>query len=81
MLELPNYERDSLKSFINILRSCGLDQQKPSNTGIAKSVRSETQVLAYQPKQGGHFIIAKEKLQALNDAFPSSLIDSNVSLK
>jgi hypothetical protein len=54
-----------LKSFINILRSCGLDQQRPSNIGIAKSARSLTQVLAYQPKQGGNFIVAKEKLQAL----------------
>jgi hypothetical protein len=47
MLELPNHERDSLNSFINILKAYGLDQQ-------GKSSKSEIEVLAYQPKQGGH---------------------------
>jgi hypothetical protein len=65
MSELPSCGRDSLKSFINILRSCGLHQQRASNIGVTNSVRSETQILTYQLEQGGHFSIAKEKLRAL----------------
>jgi hypothetical protein len=65
MSKLPNCEKDSLKSFINILRSYGLDQQRVSNIVVAKNVRSETQVLTYHLEQGGHFTIAKEELQAL----------------
>jgi hypothetical protein len=57
MLKVPNCERDSLKSY-------GLNQQKASNIGVVESVRSKTQVLAYQLEQGGHFIVAKEELQA-----------------
>jgi hypothetical protein len=34
MSKLPNCERDNLKSFINILRAYGLDQQKESKIGI-----------------------------------------------
>jgi hypothetical protein len=49
MLELPNCERDSLKSFINILRAYGLDQQKESNIRIVNSFRLEIEILAYQP--------------------------------
>jgi hypothetical protein len=49
MSELPNCERDNLKSFINILRAYELDQHKENNIGIVKSYRLETKVLAYQP--------------------------------
>jgi hypothetical protein len=49
MLELPNCERDSLKSFINILRAYGLDQQKENNIRIVNSFRLEIEILAYQP--------------------------------
>ncbi len=49
MLELPNCEKDSLKSFINILKAYGLYQQ-------GESSRLETKVIAYQPKQGRHHI-------------------------
>jgi hypothetical protein len=40
MLELPNCERDSLKSFINILRAYGQDQQRENNVGIVESSKS-----------------------------------------
>jgi hypothetical protein len=62
MLEFPNCEKDSLKFFINILRSYGLDQQWESNIRILEISRLKTKVLAYQPKQGGHRKIAKEEL-------------------
>jgi hypothetical protein len=39
MSKLPNCEKDSLKSFINILKSYGLDQQRASNIGIAENIR------------------------------------------
>jgi hypothetical protein len=55
MLELTNCKRDNLKSFINILKACGLDWQ-------GESSRSKIKVLAYQPKQGGHLRVAKEEL-------------------
>jgi hypothetical protein len=42
MLELPNCERDSLRSFINKLKPYGLNQQKASNIGVVKNVRSKT---------------------------------------
>jgi len=62
MSELPNCERDSLKSFINILRAYGLDQQWENNIKVVESSISKTEVLAYQPKQGGHLKVAKEEL-------------------
>jgi len=65
MSKLPNCERDNLKSFINILRAYGLNQQKENNIGVVKSSRSEKEVLTYQPKQGRHLRIAKEELQKL----------------
>jgi hypothetical protein len=65
MLEFPNCERDSLKSFINILRAYRLNQQRESNIGVIKSFRLETKNLAYQPEQGGHFKVAKKELQKL----------------
>ncbi len=65
MSKLPNCERDSLNSFINILRVYGLDQQKESKIGVVQSFRSEIEVLTYQPKQGGHLKIAKKELQEL----------------
>jgi hypothetical protein len=34
MLELPNCDKESLKSFINILKAYGLDQQRESNIGV-----------------------------------------------
>jgi hypothetical protein len=65
MLELPNCEKDSLKSFINILKAYGFDHQKESNIGIIKSFKSKIKVLTYQLEQGGHLKIAKEELQEL----------------
>ncbi len=53
MLELPNCERDSLKPFINILRTYGLDQQWESNIGVVENSRLEIEVLAHQLEQGG----------------------------
>jgi len=47
------------------LKAYGLDQRKESNIGVVKSSRSKTKVLAYQPEQGRHLRIAKEKLQEL----------------
>jgi hypothetical protein len=58
MSKLPNCEKDSLKSFINILKAYGLDQQR-------KSFRLQIKVLTYQPKQGGHLRVAKRELQEL----------------
>ncbi len=54
-----------MKSFINILRTYGLDQQRESNIRVVESSRLETEVLAYQLEQGGHLKVAKEKLQEL----------------
>jgi hypothetical protein len=65
MSKLPNCEKYSLKSFINILKAYGLDQQKESNIRVIKSFRLKTKVLACQPKQGRHLRVAKEKLQEL----------------
>jgi hypothetical protein len=65
MLELPNCERDSLKFFINILRTYGLNQQRESKIGVIENFRLETKVLTYQPEQGGYFRVAKEELQEL----------------
>jgi hypothetical protein len=42
MSQLPNCEKDYLKSFINILKAYGLDQQKESNIGVVESSRLET---------------------------------------
>jgi hypothetical protein len=42
ILELPSCEKDSLKSFINILKAYGLDQQRPSNIGVVESCKSKT---------------------------------------
>ncbi len=63
MLKIPNCEKDKLKSFINVLRAYGLDQQNESNIGVTKSFKSKTKVLAYQPKLGGHLRVTKEELQ------------------
>jgi hypothetical protein len=65
MSEIPNYEKDSFKSFINILRAHGLNQQRESNIGVVKSFRSKTKILAYHPEQGGHLRVTKEELQKL----------------
>jgi hypothetical protein len=65
MSKLPNCERDSLKSFIHILRAYGLDYQRESNIGVVENSRSKIEILAYQSKQGGHFRVAKEELQKL----------------
>jgi hypothetical protein len=48
MSKLPNCERNSLKSFINILKAYGLDQQREKNIGVIESFKLETKVLAYQ---------------------------------
>jgi hypothetical protein len=42
MSKFLDFERDSLKSFINILRAYELDQQKESNIGVVESFRLET---------------------------------------
>jgi hypothetical protein len=60
MSKFPNCEKDSLKSFINILKAYGLNQQKESNIGVVESFRSKTEFLAYQPEQGGHLRVTKE---------------------
>jgi len=65
MSELPNCKKDSLKSFINILRTYGMDWQRESNIGVVKNSRSKIEILAYQPKQGRHLRVAKEELQKL----------------
>jgi hypothetical protein len=65
MSKLSNCERDSLKSFINILKAYALDQQRESNIGVVESFRSKTKKLAYQPEPGGHLRVAKKELQEL----------------
>jgi hypothetical protein len=65
MLEFPNSEKNSLKSFIKILKAYGLDQQRESNIGVVESSRSKTEVITYQLEQGGHLRITKKKLQEL----------------
>jgi hypothetical protein len=65
MLKFPNCERNSLKSFVNILRTYGLDQQRESNIRVVESSKLETKVLTYQLEQGRHLRVAKEKLQEL----------------
>jgi prephenate dehydratase len=40
------------------LRTYGLDQQ-------GENFKLKTEILAYQPKQGGHLRVAKEELQEL----------------
>jgi hypothetical protein len=52
MSKLPNFEIDSLKSFINIFKAYGLDQQRENNIGVVENSRSKTEVLAYQLEQG-----------------------------
>ncbi len=42
MSKLPNCERINLKSFTNIWKAYGLDQQRENNIGIVESSRSET---------------------------------------
>jgi hypothetical protein len=39
MSKLPNCERDSLKSFINILRTYELDHLKEGNIGVVEGFR------------------------------------------
>ncbi len=60
-------KKDFQKSFINILRAYGLDQEREINIRVVESSRSKTKVLAYQLKQGGHIRIAKEELQELEE--------------
>ncbi len=47
MSKLPNCERDSLKSFINIFRTYEFDHLKESNIGVVEGFRSKIKVLAY----------------------------------
>jgi hypothetical protein len=54
--------RDSLKSFINILRAYGLNQQHENNIKVVENSISKIKVFTYQPKQGGHLKVAKEEL-------------------
>jgi hypothetical protein len=61
MLELPSCERNSFKSFINILRTYGLDHQRSSNIERVESCRSKTQVaLTNHQEQGRRLKIAKK---------------------
>ncbi len=62
MSKLPNCERDSLKSFINILRAYELDHLKESNIRVVKSFRSKIKIILYQLEQGKNFKIIKEEL-------------------
>jgi hypothetical protein len=54
--------RDSFKSFINILKAYGLNQQRLSKIKI-ENCKSETQIiLTNQQEQGGHLIVTKNKI-------------------
>jgi len=64
MSKLPNYEKDSIRSSINILKAYELNQQRESNIGVVKSFKLE-EALAYHPKKRGHLRVAKEELQEL----------------
>jgi UDP-3-O-acyl-N-acetylglucosamine deacetylase len=61
MLELPICEKTSLKSFIKVLRTYGLDQQRPSNIKRLKNSRLKTQVLVDQQEQTLELRITKEE--------------------
>jgi len=61
MSKLPNCERDSLKSFINIFRTYEFDHLKESNIGLVEGFRSKIKILAYQLKQGGYLRIVKKE--------------------
>jgi hypothetical protein len=65
MPEFPNCERNNLKSFINILKAYGLDQQRESNIEVVENSILETKVLAYQLEYGGHLRVAKKELREL----------------
>jgi hypothetical protein len=58
MSKLSNCERESLKSFINILKTYGLDQQRESNIGVVENFRLKTKFLAY-------LRVTKKELQEL----------------
>ncbi len=73
LLKVPNYEKNSLKFFINILKTYGLNQQRANNIkGIVESCRSKTQVLTYQQEQKGQLRIAKEKPQEIDQQNPNT---------
>jgi hypothetical protein len=53
--------RDSFKSFTNMLKAYGLDQQRLSQIKI-ENCKSETQIiLTNQQEQGGHLRITKKQ--------------------
>jgi hypothetical protein len=72
MLKLPSCEKDSLKSFINILKASGLNQQRPNNIGVVESCRSKTQVLTYQQEYKRHFRVSKEEPQEIDQQNPDT---------
>jgi hypothetical protein len=61
MSKLPICEKVNLKSFIEVLKAYGLDQQRPSNIEGLKNSKVETQVLVDQQKQMLQLKVAKKK--------------------
>jgi hypothetical protein len=73
MLELLSCERNNFKSFINILKTYRVDQQRSSNIEIIKNCTSKTQVvLVDQEEQNGHLRIAKEEPQKVDQQNPNT---------
>jgi hypothetical protein len=72
MSKLSSCERNSFKSFINILKANRLDQQKSNNIERVENCRSKTQVvLIDQEEQKGHLRIAKEEPQKVDQQNPN----------
>jgi len=72
MSKLPSCEKDNLKSFTNILKAYGLDQQRPSNIGVVKSCRLKTQVLTYQQEYKRHLKVSKEEPHEIDQQNPNT---------
>jgi hypothetical protein len=73
MSKLPSCERNSFKSFINILRAYKLDQQRSSNIERVENCRSKTQVVVIgQKEQKGHLRVAKEEPQKVDQHNPNT---------
>jgi hypothetical protein len=62
MLKLLICEKMNFKSFIKVLKTYGLHQQRPSNTKGLKNSRLKTQVLVDQQEQILQHTIIKEEL-------------------
>jgi hypothetical protein len=61
MIEFPICEKASLKSFIKVLRTYGLNQQRPSNIEGLDNSRWKTWVLVDQQEQTLQLRISKEE--------------------